>query len=276
MLRPMPSAAWKSSKRRVPRQACRMQQQVPVVAEHGGAAGDGARPVGGVGALHARQRRRVSCIMKRHTTYGSFHHGIRSERRPEAATHRATDEWQQTACILCECNCGIEVRLGGDGRTLRTDPRRQGPPGVAGLHVREGAAARPLPERPRRPAACARCAAGRTARYEEIDWDTAIARGRRAARARCATPTAARRSSTTAAAGRATTWAAPTARRRCAALGEQLPLERPRAGEDRRVLGQRQDVSAAPCAATSSTARWRSSSARTRGTPTASRTPARR
>ena len=25
-----------------------------------------------------------------------------------------TVEWQQTACILCECNCGIEVRLGGD------------------------------------------------------------------------------------------------------------------------------------------------------------------
>ena len=22
------------------------------------------------------------------------------------------DEWKQTACILCECNCGIEVRLG--------------------------------------------------------------------------------------------------------------------------------------------------------------------
>ena len=28
-----------------------------------------------------------------------------------------TTEWQSTACILCECNCGIEVRLGGeDGR----------------------------------------------------------------------------------------------------------------------------------------------------------------
>jgi anaerobic selenocysteine-containing dehydrogenase len=24
--------------------------------------------------------------------------------------------WAQTACILCECNCGIEVRLGDDGR----------------------------------------------------------------------------------------------------------------------------------------------------------------
>ena len=27
-------------------------------------------------------------------------------------------EWKQTACILCECNCGVEVRLGGDGRTF--------------------------------------------------------------------------------------------------------------------------------------------------------------
>ena len=28
-------------------------------------------------------------------------------------------EWKSTACILCECNCGIEVELGGpDGRRL--------------------------------------------------------------------------------------------------------------------------------------------------------------
>src|SRR3954471_14289931 len=27
-------------------------------------------------------------------------------------------EWHQTACILCECNCGVEVRLGSDGRTF--------------------------------------------------------------------------------------------------------------------------------------------------------------
>ena len=58
-------------------------------------------------------------------------------------------EWKPTACILCECNCGIEVRLGADGPPLRAHPRRQGPPGVAGLRVREAAAPRPLPERPR-------------------------------------------------------------------------------------------------------------------------------
>jgi anaerobic selenocysteine-containing dehydrogenase len=26
-----------------------------------------------------------------------------------------TSEWKSTACILCECNCGIEVELGGEG-----------------------------------------------------------------------------------------------------------------------------------------------------------------
>ena len=95
-------------------------------------------------------------------------------------------EWKPTACILCECNCGIEVRLGGDdGRRFERDPRRQGAPGVAGLHVREGAAARPLPERPRdRVAHPLRRRADGT--FEEIDWDTAIrevaARLRRGAR----------------------------------------------------------------------------------------------
>jgi hypothetical protein len=31
----------------------------------------------------------------------------------------ANSEWKSTACILCECNCGIELQLGGkDGRHL--------------------------------------------------------------------------------------------------------------------------------------------------------------
>ena len=25
-------------------------------------------------------------------------------------------DWQASACILCECNCGVEIRLGDDGR----------------------------------------------------------------------------------------------------------------------------------------------------------------
>ncbi|NOQ84719.1 MAG: hypothetical protein GQ551_11985, partial [Myxococcales bacterium] len=23
--------------------------------------------------------------------------------------------WEKTACILCECNCGLEVQIGGPG-----------------------------------------------------------------------------------------------------------------------------------------------------------------
>ena len=139
--------------------------------------------------------------------------------------------------------------------------------------MREGAAPRPLPERPP-PADDARCAAGADGTFEEIDWDTAIAEVAARLRARCATSTAASRSSTTAAAGRGTTSAAPTAARPCAALGVALPLERARPGEDRRVLGQRQDARRPRRAATSSTPRSRSSSARTRGSRTASRAPA--
>jgi anaerobic selenocysteine-containing dehydrogenase len=31
----------------------------------------------------------------------------------------AGSDWKSTACILCECNCGVEVQLGGeDGRHL--------------------------------------------------------------------------------------------------------------------------------------------------------------
>ena len=33
-------------------------------------------------------------------------------------TDTAAPEWHKTACILCESNCGIEVRLGADGRTF--------------------------------------------------------------------------------------------------------------------------------------------------------------
>ena len=29
-----------------------------------------------------------------------------------------SDEWHKTACILCECNCGVEVRLGANGRSF--------------------------------------------------------------------------------------------------------------------------------------------------------------
>ena len=34
------------------------------------------------------------------------------------ATAGTAAPWHKSACILCECNCGIEIRLGSDGRTF--------------------------------------------------------------------------------------------------------------------------------------------------------------
>ena len=46
-----------------------------------------------------------------------------------------TRQWHPTACILCECNCGLEVELGGeDGRHLvlfRGDKRHPSSKGYA-------------------------------------------------------------------------------------------------------------------------------------------------
>jgi anaerobic selenocysteine-containing dehydrogenase len=82
-------------------------------------------------------------------------------------------EWKSTACILCECNCGIEVQLGGeDGRRLvkvRGDDAHPASRGYAcekpsrldyyqnGPHR----LTRPLRRRP-------------DGGFEEIDWETAI------------------------------------------------------------------------------------------------------
>src|SRR5262249_25092100 len=81
--------------------------------------------------------------------------------------------WKPTACILCECNCGIEVQLGGD------DGRRPGrvrgdkkPPSWQGCACEKahrldfyqnnkGRVTRPLRRRA-------------DGSFEEIDWDTAI------------------------------------------------------------------------------------------------------
>ena len=108
---------------------------------------------------------------------------------------------------------------------VRAHPRRQGPPVVAGLHLREGAAPRPLPEPgggpPRSTPGAGpgersptRCAGAPTARSRSSTGTPPSPRSP-AGSARSATRTAARRSSTTAAAGRGTTSAARTPRARC-------------------------------------------------------------
>jgi anaerobic selenocysteine-containing dehydrogenase len=80
-------------------------------------------------------------------------------------------EWQPTACILCECNCGVEVAL--EGRTLarirgdKAHPASQGYTCNKAMrldHYQNGTARLTSPLR--------RTAAGD---FEEIDWDTAVA-----------------------------------------------------------------------------------------------------
>src|ERR1044072_1674712 len=90
-----------------------------------------------------------------------------------AASAGETETWKPTACILCECNCGIEVRLGGDdGRRLekirgdRSHPASKGYTCEKALRLDHYQNGRPrlTPPLRRRP----------DGTFEAIDWDTAI------------------------------------------------------------------------------------------------------
>ena len=81
-----------------------------------------------------------------------------------------TGDWQPTACILCECNCGIVVQT--EGRTLAKIRGDKNHPGTQGYtcnkalrldHYQNNRTRLTSPMR-RRP----------DGSYEEIDWDTAI------------------------------------------------------------------------------------------------------
>ena len=82
-------------------------------------------------------------------------------------------EWHPSACILCECNCGIEVRLGGDGgrrferiRGDKAHPASRGYTCEKALrldHYQNGGSRLTSPLRRRADGT-----------FEEIDWDTAI------------------------------------------------------------------------------------------------------
>ena len=83
-------------------------------------------------------------------------------------------EWHQTACILCECNCGVELRLGGDdGRRFERVRGDKAHPSSAGYtcekalrldHYQNGRGERVRSPLRRRP----------DGTFEAIDWDTAI------------------------------------------------------------------------------------------------------
>lgn len=82
-------------------------------------------------------------------------------------------EWQPTACILCECNCGIQVLLGSDGRSFDKIRGDKLHPSSAGYtcnkalqldryqNGRTGRIRTPLRRR-------------EDGGFDEIDWDTAI------------------------------------------------------------------------------------------------------
>ncbi len=85
----------------------------------------------------------------------------------------ATSDWKSTACILCECNCGIEVQLGGkDGRHLvkvRGDDAHPASKGYACEKAHRVDFYQNGPHRLTKP--LRRRSDGS---FEEIDWDTAI------------------------------------------------------------------------------------------------------
>src|SRR5256885_15911016 len=92
----------------------------------------------------------------------------------ETATERGPD-WKARACILCEGNCGILVKLGGEnGRRFEQIRGDKAHPASKGYtcqkalrldHYQNGRGERVL--RPLRKRA--------DGSFEEIDWDTAIA-----------------------------------------------------------------------------------------------------
>lgn len=88
-------------------------------------------------------------------------------------TDAPSDRWKPTACPLCECNCGIEVELGGDdGRRLvrfRGDKRHPASRGYACEKPHRLDYYQNNPDRLLRP-----LRRRDDGSFEEIDWDTAI------------------------------------------------------------------------------------------------------
>src|SRR5215207_7859475 len=84
-----------------------------------------------------------------------------------------TTEWKQTACILCECNCGIEVRLGGeDGRRFERIRGDKAHPASQGYTCEKALRLDHYQNHANRLTSPLRRRADGT--FEEVDWDTAI------------------------------------------------------------------------------------------------------
>jgi anaerobic selenocysteine-containing dehydrogenase len=82
-------------------------------------------------------------------------------------------DWKSTACILCECNCGIEVQLGGeDGRRLVRVRGDDAHPASRGYACEKPSRLDYYQNGPHRLTKPLRRRADGS--FEEIDWDTAI------------------------------------------------------------------------------------------------------
>ncbi len=82
-------------------------------------------------------------------------------------------EWKSTACILCECNCGLEVQLGGeDGRRFARIRGDDAHPSSEGYVCEKAARLDYYQNNPQRLTKPLRRRPDGT--FEEIDWDTAI------------------------------------------------------------------------------------------------------
>jgi anaerobic selenocysteine-containing dehydrogenase len=85
----------------------------------------------------------------------------------------AESAWKSTACILCECNCGIEVQLGGpDGRRFTKVRGDDAHPASQGYACEKPLRLDYYQNGPHRLTKPLRRRADGT--FEEIDWDTAI------------------------------------------------------------------------------------------------------
>src|SRR4051795_7514025 len=80
------------------------------------------------------------------------------------------DDWQPTACILCACNCGIEVQVSGGAITRVKGDRAH--PGSRGYACEKAQRLAYYQSNPRITAPLRRRPDGS---FEEVDWDTAIA-----------------------------------------------------------------------------------------------------
>lgn len=86
---------------------------------------------------------------------------------------RTLSPWQPSACILCECNCGIEIQLGGDqGRRLEKVRGDKAHPASQGYACEKPSRLDYYQNDPDRLTKPLRRRADGS--FEEIDWETAI------------------------------------------------------------------------------------------------------